>query len=93
VEYGKLMDAFGLSHTMSQQRVEFGYLLGMISRVSQVKHQAMLSVIVVTKQTGKPSTGFYELADEMGRRRPGETDDAMAARLTDEVFAAYRSAA
>jgi hypothetical protein len=50
-------------------------MLGLISGEELASRHPPISAIVVTKATGRPGAGFYQLCRESGFAQPGETDE------------------
>lgn len=78
----------GLDLATDRGRNLIGEYVGAVSEFEVSKHRPMLSAIVVHKLTPRePGQGFYKWADELGQRRPGETDRALWFRLLNECHA------
>ncbi|MCX6750264.1 MAG: hypothetical protein NTZ83_02305 [Candidatus Pacearchaeota archaeon] len=69
-------------------RNELSKTLGEIS-TEEFKHKRpLISVLVVLKNQHPiiPSYGFFTLVDELGVRKPGETNEQVRNRLMNEVY-------
>jgi hypothetical protein len=68
----------------------YGRWLGIISEEERASGNPPISAIVVTKATGRPGPGFYQLCHETDYTRPGETDEEVWQRAVDEVHAFWQ---
>lgn len=78
----------GLELGTDQGRNRIGEYVGAVSEFEVDKYRPMLSAVVVHKQSPRqPGPGFYKWADELGQRRPGESDKALWFRLLNDCHA------
>ena len=78
----------GLALGTDQGRNMIGDYVGAVSEFEVDKHRPMLSAVVVHKQSPRePGPGFYKWADELGQRRPRESDRALWFRLLNDCHA------
>ena len=63
--YEPVMGAVGRKTSTPNDRTVIGRILGQISRETCREHGFLLSAMVVQKQTGEPSDGFYDLAGDI----------------------------
>lgn len=66
---GKRLDMVNIDH-----RNELGHILGNISRHEDENKRPMLSALVFNEQIGQPGSGFFNLARELGKKKPTEDD-------------------
>lgn len=55
-----------LDMSIPEHRGRIGSMLGHISRYENEEGRPMLSALVITESTGKPGSGFYKLAEDLG---------------------------
>ena len=67
VTYQEVGNLIGFSMANDGERYRLAHLLGEISRLEDEHGRPLLSAVVVQKETGRPGTGFFELARERGR--------------------------
>ena len=70
ITYGRLGNEFGVAPP-------FRTLIHALDRVSRAAHAAgrpMLSAVVVNRETGRPGSGFYLLAWDLGKTVSDEVD-------------------
>jgi hypothetical protein len=77
---------------LSPESHVFHALLGDVSRRTFDEGAPLLSAVVVTKDTGRPGGGFYDLARELGFDVPDErfAEDLFWAGHLDEVHRRWR---
>lgn len=63
--YDPVMGAVGRKTSTPNDRTVIGRILGQISRETYRQNDFLLSAMVVQKQTGEPSDGFYDLAADI----------------------------
>lgn len=85
-EVGKLLN---FSMDNPSHRVELGRILGEISTEEHEKGRPLLSAVVVHKEDHQPGEGFFNLARELGKKRPDEDSDAFYASELKRVFNAW----
>ena len=66
--YAELGEFIGLNVNLSRDRRILGEILAKVSEKTMVEEGVMLSAIVVGKNNGLPSDGFFDLAKHMKRR-------------------------
>ena len=66
VTYQEIAKIIGLPLSGNYMGAEIGYLVGEISEDEVISGRPMLSAIVVST-AGKPGSGFFELARQLGR--------------------------
>lgn len=88
ITYKPLMQSIGLDHRLSNERKRIGEVLGEVSRRSFKEKKVMLSVLVIDKVRGLPSTGFYSLYEELFEEAI-EDERAVFEDQRDKVFRAY----
>jgi hypothetical protein len=65
-----------------------GNYAGAVSEFEVKKGRPMLSAVLVHVASPiGPGRGFYDFADELGQRKPGETDNQMWIRILNECHA------
>ena len=62
--------SLGLDMSNPLDRGEIGSLLGKISRYEHEHGRPMLSVVIQHSGAGGPGSGFFKLAEDLGRFRP-----------------------
>ncbi len=87
-EIGELLD---FSMDNPHHRRELGRILGEISTDEDRSGSPLLSAIVVHKDNHLPGKGFFELARELGKLKPGEDNDAFYASELKSVFEEWSS--
>lgn len=83
--YERLAKAFKLRYRTDAERQYLDDMLGDICRHEHAHGRAMLSIVVVNDEL-KPGPGFFALARELKRQKPGEGDDEFIARERAELF-------
>ena len=66
---GQRLDMMNIDH-----RNYLGDILGNISHEEDESDRPILSALVFNEQKGQPGKGFYDLAKELGRQKPMESD-------------------
>ena len=90
IEYGELNQCcqLGLDLGTDHGRTLIGNYVGAVSEFEVSKGRPMLSAVVVHKQKPRtPGNGFYDWADELKQRRPGESNNALWIRILNECIA------
>jgi hypothetical protein len=87
--YREIMEPIGLDHHRSSDRDMISRVLAGVSRQSYDDDWLMLSVLVVAKDTNRPSPGFFALARELTLQRDDESDEQFFRRHCAEVLAHY----
>lgn len=92
IKYSELNEecGMGLDFNLAKDRAELGEILGEISRFENDQKRPMLSAIVISKDKLGPAFGFYNLADELGMRKKGETDQQLFFRQLNECFKVWK---
>ncbi len=85
ISYGDLLNKLGRDYTHPADRRRLGRLLDMVSAQSYLEHQALLSAWAISKATGMPKYGVWELAEEHGIRVKGEDRETFVARIRAEM--------
>ena len=79
-----LRDVLGFDRTRYAYERLVAILLALTRRTYR-QRGGVPSALIVT-ESGVPRRRFFLLMDELGARRPGETDAALHARLIDEAL-------
>jgi hypothetical protein len=80
-----LAKAFKLRYRTDTERQHLDDILGDICRHEHEHGRAMLAIVVVNEEL-KPGPGFFVLARELTRQKPGEGDDEFVSRERAELF-------
>jgi alkylated DNA nucleotide flippase Atl1 len=91
VNYADLAKAAGRPMKGRNWAVHIGRILGRISSEEAAQGRPLLTVIVVSRETGLPGGGFFNLGQELHLVKPGEDEDAFVARQTQRVFEYWQS--
>ena len=67
IHYQEIAPMLGLRMEDPADRVRIGQILGEISKQEHNAGRPMLSAVVTHKGDERPGTGFFELAQELGR--------------------------
>ena len=86
VHYADLAKATGREMKGPNWAVHIGRILGRISSEEAKAGRPLLSVIVVSRDTGLPGAGFFNLGKELHLVQPGEDEDAFTRRQTRRVY-------
>jgi hypothetical protein len=88
ISYSQFASDCGRPYTSIDERNHFHQLIGDISVFEVSKSRPMLSVLVHYKSDIErtPGKGFFELADELKQRKPGETDKEMQYRIIKDCW-------
>ena len=65
IQYAPLMDQIGLDYRISPDRNKIGAILGRLSHQTFADHKVLISVLVVDKKTGQPSSSFQWLYEQL----------------------------
>ena len=90
IRYGELNQEchLGLDFGNSHDRKVIGEYAGAVCEFEVKKGRPMLSAVLIHAASPiGPGQGFYHLADELGQRKPGETDDQLWIRILNECHA------
>ena len=68
ITYSELMNRVGMAAKSPYDRSVMGRMLGEISEKTAYEHGFMLSALAVLKATGVPSSGFFDLAEQLARK-------------------------
>ena len=85
ISYSDLLRKLGRDYTQPADRRRLGRLLEAVSAQSFLEQEALLGVWAISKATGMPKYGVWELADEHGIREQGEDRETLVARLRSEM--------
>ena len=78
----------GLDLGNSHGRKVIGEYAGAVCEFEVKKGRPMLSAVLVHAASPRgPGQGFYHWADELGQRKPGETDNQLWIRILNECHA------
>ena len=78
----------GLDLGTDQDRNVIGEYAGAVSEFEVKKGRSMLSAVLVHAQSPRePGHGFYDWADELGQRKPGENNTKLWIRILNECHA------
>jgi len=91
VHYADLAKATGREMKGPNWAVHIGRILGRISSAEARAGRPLLSVIVVSRDTGLPGGGFFNLGHELGLVEPGESEDAFVDRQAQRVYEYWQS--
>ena len=91
VHYADLAKAAGRPMRGPNWAVHIGRILGRISSEEAASGRPLLSVIVVSRDTGLPGGGFFNLGQELHLVEPGEDEDSFVTRQTQRVFEYWQS--
>jgi len=86
VHYADLAKAVGREMKGPNWAAHIGRILGRISSTEAEAGRPLLSVIVVSRDTGRPGGGFYNLGQELHLVEPGEDEDVFVGRQTERVY-------
>lgn len=91
--YSEVAPIVGLDMNDPNDRVEIGELLGLISRAEVREGRPMLSSMIIHKADfASIGEGFYRLATELGRLRPGEKHEDFLIKEMNATIAKWRAA-
>ena len=89
VYYGTLLKSINRTHSNAGDRNYIGRLLGILSRESAEQIECLLSVFAVSKTTGKPNEGFWNLVAELNDEFDWKLDlteqETLITELREEV--------
>ena len=86
VHYSDLAKAAGRPMKGPNWAVHIGRILGRISAEEAEAGRPLLSAIVVSRDTGLPGGGFFNLGQQLHLVEPTEDEDTFIARQTQRVF-------
>lgn len=87
-DYPQIAALVGLPPSGNHMQHEVGYILGEISDDEAAQGRPMLSALVVSTVTHVPGSGFYVLAQQLGKS-PGSSSAANEAFWNQELEAVY----
>ncbi len=85
IRYSTLANEFKIPIDTSYERNNLFKILDDINRFKVGKNRPLLSVVVVTEE-GLPGPGFYHLAKDLGKLKPGGDKDSFAIKARKELF-------
>lgn len=88
ISYSQFASDCNMPYTSVDERNQFHHLIGKISEFEVKNKRPMLSVLVHHKGDVErtPGKGFFELADKLEQRNPGETDKEMQYRIIKDCW-------
>lgn len=86
VHYADLAKATGREMKGPNWAAHIGRILGRISSAEARAGRPLLSVIVVSRDSGRPGGGFLTLGQELHLLEPGEDEDSFVRRQTERVY-------
>ena len=91
--YSEVAPVVGLDMNDPSHRLEIGELLGLISRAEVRESRPMLSSMIIHKTDfASIGEGFYTLATELGRLKPGEKHEDFLIKEMNVTIARWRPA-
>ncbi len=90
VSYSEIASILGITSPGNYMGSEVGKVVEEISIVEALNRRPMLNAVVVTKETGLPGKGFFELAMRLGKLAPQDDEKDFWERELQEVYNTWK---